>query len=82
MPAPRVVELTVTIEADPLQGDVAVGELNTLVFGYGLTDTVTVAVLPQPARVIPVTVYVVVIEGLATGPAHVPHDNPAEGAQE
>jgi hypothetical protein len=49
--------------------------------GRALTDTVTVAVLEQPAALVPVSVYVVVAEGLAITVEPVVADKPAEGLQ-
>jgi hypothetical protein len=47
--------------------------------GLLLTVTVTEAVLTQPAALVPVSVYVVVIVGLATGLVQVVQDNPVAG---
>jgi len=47
--------------------------------GAGLTETITVAVLLQPAPLNPVTVYVVVEPGFAVTVAPVVADKPVEG---
>jgi hypothetical protein len=52
-----------------------------LITGIGLTETVTVAVLLQPAALVPVTVYVIVDVGLAVTLAPVVADNPVDGDQ-
>lgn len=41
------------------------GDADTVMFGKELTVTVTVFVFLQPYELVPVTVYVVVVEGLA-----------------
>jgi hypothetical protein len=48
--------------------------------GLAFTVTVTVVVPVQPARDVPVTVYVVVVVGLAVTTAPVVPDNPVAGA--
>jgi uncharacterized membrane protein YgaE (UPF0421/DUF939 family) len=55
----------------------AFGETPTVI---GATVTVTVPLLVQPA-VVPVTVYVVVLAGLAVTVAPVVEDNPVAGDQ-
>ncbi len=55
--------------------------LPALTVGFGFTVIVTVAVLVQPVLLVPVTVYVVVAVGLATGLAQVVQDNPVAGDQ-
>jgi len=50
--------------------------------GNGATVTVTVLVLLQPPDTDPVTVYVVVVAGLATGLAQLVHDRPVDGLHE
>ncbi len=47
--------------------------------GRAFTETVTFAVFWQPFEPIPVTVYVVVADGFAVGPAHVVQDNAVAG---
>ena len=47
----------------------------------GFTVTVTLAVSEHPLPFVPVTVYVVVTVGFATGLAQVMQDNPADGDQ-
>jgi hypothetical protein len=37
VPVPRLVECTVTVEADPAQGDVADGDVKLLILGVGFT---------------------------------------------
>ena len=63
---------------DPLQ-IVTAGE--TVTVGLGLTVTVTVAVLVHPFAAVPVTVYVIVLEGLAVTVAPVVDDKLVEGLQ-
>jgi hypothetical protein len=53
--------------------------LLAVTFGRLFTVTVTVAVLLQPLAFVPVTVYVVVVVGLATGLAQLLHDKPVDG---
>jgi hypothetical protein len=55
----------------------AEGQVTT---GRGFTTTVTVAV-PEQAPVVPVTVYVVVVAGLAVTVAPVVADKPVAGVQ-
>lgn len=52
----------VSVELAPLQ--MAVGEADAVTVGKGFTVTETEAVPEQPAAVVPVTVYVVVPDGL------------------
>ena len=52
-----------------------------LTVGVIFTVTVTLAVLEHPLPLLPVTVYVVVTVGLATGLLHEVHDNPVDGDQ-
>ena len=49
--------------------------------GNMLTVTVTVAVSLQLAPLMPITVYIVVVVGLAVGLAQLVHDNPVAGDQ-
>jgi PII-like signaling protein len=51
----------------------------TVIVGFGLMVTVTVDVLVQPLASVPVTVYVVVAEGLAETVAPVVADSPVPG---
>lgn len=53
----------------------------TATVGFGFTVTVTVAVLLQPAAFVPVTVYVVVLVGLAVTEAPLVDDRPVDGLQ-
>jgi hypothetical protein len=62
-------------------GQIAGAEGLTVIVGNGFTVTVTVAVLVQPAALVPVTVYVVVTVGDAVGFGHVVQLKPVEGAQ-
>ncbi len=50
-----------------------------LTLGSGLTVTVRLAVFMQPLPSVPVTVYTVVVVGLAVGLAQLVHDNPVDG---
>ena len=52
-----------------------------LTVGNEFTVTVTLAVLEHPLPLVPVTVYVVVTVGLATGLAQVLQDKPVDGDQ-
>ena len=45
---PRLLELTVTTAPDPAHGEVAVGEVKLLRFGFAFTVMVAVTALPQP----------------------------------
>jgi hypothetical protein len=53
-----------------------------LILGKEFTVTVTVDLLVQPNAFVPVTVYVVVVVGDATGLAQVVQDNPVAGIHE
>jgi hypothetical protein len=55
--------------------------LPALTTGAGLTLTVTVALLLQPERLLPVTVYTVVVIGLAVALEPVVDDKPEDGIQ-
>jgi hypothetical protein len=50
--------------------------------GSGLTVTVTKVEPVQPTPLVPVTVYVVVVAGLAVGLAQAVHDKPVDGVHE
>ena len=50
--------------------------------GKAFTVTVTVAVLSQPNELVPVTVYIVVVPGLAAMLEPVVADKPVDGDQE
>jgi hypothetical protein len=49
--------------------------------GLGLTVTVTMPVSIHPLALLPVTIYVVVVVGLAVGFAQLVHDKPVDGVQ-
>ncbi len=51
----------------------------TVTVGFGITVTVTVAVLEHPVPAVPVTVYTVVVVGLADTVAPVPDERPVVG---
>ena len=77
VPLPKLVEFTVTVEADPEHGVVAVGEVKLLTFG--VEPTVTVAVLlpgvelsQPPLFAIEVMVIVVEPELASVGVLNVP----------
>ena len=53
--------------------------LPALTFGNGFTFTVTEDVFTQPLPSVPITVYAVVLIGVATGLTHVLHDNVLAG---
>jgi len=53
-----------------------------VIAGIGLTVTVTLAVLEQPKEFVPVTIYVVVVLGLAVTAAPVVVLSPPAGDQE
>ena len=53
-----------------------------LIVGSAFTVTVTVAVLLQPFEFVPVTVYVLVVVGLAVTLAQVVQDKPVAGDHE
>jgi hypothetical protein len=74
-----VAPLAVITALPPAQYDTGLGFIVTV--GTGFTVTVTVAVLVQPFNAVPVTVYVVVAVGEATGLAQVVQLSPVEGAQ-
>ena len=50
--------------------------------GKGFTVMVTIPVSGQLAAFVPVTIYVVVVAGVAVGFAQLVHDNPVAGDQE
>jgi hypothetical protein len=52
-----------------------------LTFGFGFTNTTMVSVPVQPLLLVPVTIYVVVVTGLAVGLAQLVQDNPVDGVQ-
>ena len=52
-----------------------------VIMGNGLTETVIVPVLLQPAALVPLIVYVVVTVGLAVVVVHAVHDSPVAGVQ-
>ena len=58
-----------------------VEEGETVIAKADLTVTVTVVVLTQPFAFVPVTVYVVVVAGLAVTEAPVVEDKPVAGLQ-
>jgi hypothetical protein len=64
----------------PIQRKGAVGFIDMV--GFGLTVTVTDALLVHPIPSVPVTVYIVVEVGFAVTFAPVVGDNPAEGLHE
>ena len=68
----------VNVPEIPVQ--MVIGE--TLITGSGLTVTITEFVFTHPAAVVPVTVYVVVAEGLAVTEAPVVPLKPAAAAHE
>ena len=70
--------LAVSTTLPPEQIDGADGLISTT--GLALTVTVTVVVPVQPVRAVPVTVYVVVVVGLAVTIAPVVPDKPVPGA--
>jgi hypothetical protein len=69
----------VSVTLPLLQITGAFGEI--LALGKGCTLMKTVAVLVQPYWLVPVTVYVVVVVGVATGFAQVVQLSPVAGAQ-
>jgi hypothetical protein len=68
------------LRVDELPAQVAEEKLNAL--GNGLTETVFDAVLTQPFPSVPVTVYVMVLDGLAVTVAPVVADSPVAGLHE
>ena len=68
--------VAVSVVDEPLQ--IAMLE-PPLIVGNVFTVTVTLAVLLQPFELVPVTVYVLVVVGLAVTLAHVVQDKPVAG---
>jgi hypothetical protein len=56
-----------------------IGEVPVITEGNGLTVTLTVSVLTQPAALVPRTVYKVVLAGEATGEVQLVQESPVPG---
>jgi hypothetical protein len=76
--------LTAAGVPDPVKAivDPSQTAVGPVIVGCALTVTVTVCVLVHPAAEVPVTVYVVVVAGLAVTVAPVVADNPVAGDHE